>query len=473
MLYFGGSKSQALYKDWTKKSQASKKRRDAAKKAAIDDTEIKLPDKTTTRQSSQTEHKLQAPDLEVAAALQGTRKKAARRTKRATSATSAPEKPSEPLDPNVEVEDWDEATEAWIMRTRAEKAKKDVKRALLRNQKKDAPKAIVPKTGKHKQSQDRKSKDTPSKDKRKLKQGGGDTAAKPAPTKTLVSAPAKSAAGAVQNQDVASEPAATAKPAAKAKPSTAAPSPPSLAVGVSDTKKPAAATAAKPTSATLPDVPTGSGSSKAPSAPRAPPQMVVTASRAGDESKAPAVPLSITKAAPAGTGAAVAAQAAGEAKPPSSPGDKASRGKEDAANHREERPSQRDLAVRTQTLAEPMQHHPTKGGAEGAAEAAKGPKKSRRNRGKSSTGTLNLEPTSASAHLAAEAAATLPSLAPTTTANSGTSPRKPNGSQKKAKEVQAAAAKKEMFLPKLAQAASAVREYEPATAYVTPKAREM
>ena len=67
------------------------------------------------------------------------------RTKRAMSATSAAEKPSVPLDSNVKVKDWDESTEAWITRTRAEKAKEDVKRALLWSQEKDVPKVIISK----------------------------------------------------------------------------------------------------------------------------------------------------------------------------------------------------------------------------------------------------------------------------------------------------------------------------------------
>ena len=479
MLYFGGGKVLSLYKEWTKKSQASKKRRDAAKKAAIDDTEIQLPERLPPRQSPQTE-KPQASDFVVAAALQGTRKKVARRTKRAMSATSAAEKPSVPLDPNVKVEDWDASTETWIMRTRAEKAKGDVKRALLRNQEKDVPKVIISKAGKHKPSQDHKSKDTPSKDKRKLKQGGGDTAAKPAPTKTVAKiaalAPDKSAANKpVEESKPATElcggPDTVPSPAARCEVD-----PPTLVVGESDSRTLAAVTATKPTSTTLSDVPTGSGSSKVVSAPMTPPQPAVTPPRAAGKIKATTASLPATK-----VGAAVAAPSVGKANPPSSSRDKASKGKEkDAANRSEERPSQRDSAVQAQAPSEQIQNRPTKGAAS-AAEAAKGSKKSRRNKAKGSIGTPNLEPSSDSAPVAATPPSALPMPAPATTANNGTSPRKSGGIQKKAKEAQVAAAQKDKVSQKpaapAAQAvASAVQEPPvptPATAYVNPKAREM
>jgi hypothetical protein len=486
VLYFGGGKVLSLYKDWTKKSQASKKRRDAAKKAAIDDTEIKLPEKLLPRQSLQTESKPQASDLVIAAALQGTRKKVARRTKRAMAATSAPEKPSEPLDPNVEVEDWDESTEAWIMRTRAEKAKEDVKRALLRSQEKDVPKVIISKAGKHKPSEDSKSKDTSSKEKRKLKQGGGDTAAKPAPTKTAAKiaalAPDKSAANKpVEESKSAAElcgrPDTVPSPAARSREVD----PPTLVVGESDSRKLAAATAAKPTSTTLSDVPTGSGSSKAVSAPTTPPQPAVAPPQAASKIKATAASLPATKVGAAGTGAAVAAPSVGKAKPPSSSRGKASHGKEkDAANHSEERPSQRDSAVQAQAPSEQIQHRPTKG-AESAAEAAKGSKKSRRSKGKGSVGTPNLEPSSVSAPVAAKPLSALPRPAPAITTNPDTSPRKLGGIQKKAKKAQVVAAQKDKVSQKPAApatqaVASAVQEPpvpKPATAYVNPKGREI
>lgn len=485
VLYFGGGKVLSLYKDWSKKSQASKKRRDAAKKAAIDDTEIQLPEKLLPRQSSQTE-KPQASDLVVAAAIQGTRKKVARRTKRAMSATSAAEKPSEPLDPNVQVEDWDESTETWIMRTRAEKAKEDVKRALLRSQEKDVPKVIISKAGKHKQSQDRKSKDTPSKDKRKLKQGGDDTAAKPAPTKTVAKiaalAPDKSAA----NKPVeASKPASELCGGPDTVPSPAARScevdPPTRVAGESDSRTLTAVTATKPTSTTLSDVPTGSGSSKAVSAPMTSSQPAVTPPRAAGKIKATITSLPATKVGAAGTGAVVTAPSVGKANPPSSSRDKASKRKEkDAANHSEERPPQQDSAVQAQAPSEQIQNRPTKGAAS-AVEATKGSKKSRRNKGKGSIGTPNLEASSVSTPVAAKPPSALPMPAPATMANNGTSPKKSGGIQKKAKEAQVAAAQKDKVSRKpaapAAQAvASTVQEPpvpKPATAYVNPKAREI